>query len=455
MKRSVNSKTGWIAAASAAVAVLVIVVVVLAVMASRNAVHVDAAPTVAEEVSPPAAVGVSEESELPPDFAAQVAEIMDEAVAEDAMGSTVGMISDSETGEVLWSNGQSEEVRPASTMKVLTGAAALLELDHRETVETTVVEGNTPGTIIIRGNGDPTMSVDGNGFYFGSATVTDLADQINAHYAENGGNVISVLVEKGPEDEEFHSTWTRDGMAEGYISPITLVGLDAGRTDPSYDGSPRTDEPDLAVAQELADLVGAARTGDIATADVPADAEPIAVVESAPLVTRVRQMADHSDNVLAEALGREVARVRGEPATFEGSSKAIVDVLREHDLLLENGAKPADASGLSVDNRLTAAQLHEVLSAAARPDGNPEIAPLLDSMPVAAVSGTLANRYNGTEGAGWVRAKTGTLDGTSTLAGVVVTDSGRVLTFALLSNEVDISAARTGADTALSELREL
>lgn len=450
----VKSRTGWIAA-SVAVVVLVVAVVVMAVMASRNAVHVEAAPTVAEVVAPPQAVGTDAESELPAGFADGVAKVMEEAVGADAMGNTVGMVSDAETGQLLWEKDPDEQVRPASTMKILTGAAALLELDHEETVETSVVQGNTPGTIILRGHGDPTLSADGEGFYPGAASIEDLAQQVNEYYSENAGNVISVLVETGPEDQEMHPTWTERGFEDGYVSPITLVSMDAGRTDPSYDGSPRTDDPSIAAAQELAERVGAARTGEIDTSAIPEDAANIAVVESAPLVTRVRQMMDHSDNVLAEALGREVAEARGKPASFAGSAEAIVEVLQENDLLVPNGASPADASGLSVDNLLTAKQLHTVLAAAASPAGNAELAPLLDSMPVAAVSGTLASRYNGTEGAGWVRAKTGTLDGTSTLAGIVVTDSGRVLTFALLSNDVDVSAGRAGADKALSELRQL
>lgn len=450
----VNSRTGWIAA-GVAVAVLIVAVVVMAVVASRNAVHVEAAPIVSEKVAPPQAVGTDADSELPAGFADAVAQIMDDAVEADDMGNTVGMVSDAETGQLLWEKNPNEKVRPASTMKILTGAAALLELDHEKTVETSVVQGDTPGTIILRGHGDPTLSVDGEGFYPGAASIEDLAQQVNDYYSENGGNVISVLVETGPEDQEMHSTWTERGLEDGYVSPITLVSMDAGRTDPSYDGSPRTDDPAIAAAKELASRVGAARTGEIATAEIPEDATDIAVVESAPLVTRVRQMMDHSDNVLAEALGREVAESRGKPASFAGSSEAIVEVLQENDLLVPDGASPVDASGLSVDNLLTAKQLHTVLAAAASPDGNAEIAPLLDSMPVAAVSGTLASRFNGTEGAGWVRAKTGTLDGTSTLAGIVVTDSGRVLTFSLLSNEVDVAAGRAGADEALSELRQL
>lgn len=79
--------------------------------------------------------------------------------------------------------------------------------------------------------------------------------------------------------------------------------------------------------------------------------------------------------------------------------------------------------------------------------------PLLDTLPVAGVSGTLTGRYSGSEGAGWVRAKTGTLDGSSALAGYLVTEGGNVLTFALLSIDAPLLPARAAADEMATALR--
>ena len=42
-------------------------------------------------------------------------------------------------------------------------------------------------------------------------------------------------------------------------------------------------------------------------AKAPSGARQLAVVQSAPLVQRLSEMMDHSDNVLAECIGREVA----------------------------------------------------------------------------------------------------------------------------------------------------
>ena len=119
------------------------------------------------------------------------------------------------------------------------------------------------------------------------------------------------------------------------------------------------------------------------------------------------------------------------------------------------GAQLFDSSGLSVDNRLTALTLDEVINVAVG-DDQPKLRPLVDLLPIAGGSGTLSNRYldtvEGKASAGWLRAKTGSLTGTNTLAGIVTDSSGRVLTFALLSNNAG-PTGRTSLDALAAKLR--
>ena len=60
-------------------------------------------------------------------------------------------------------------------------------------------------------------------------------------------------------------------------------------------------------------------------------------------------------------------------------------------------------------------------------------------LPIAGGSGTLSDRFLGGDpnvsSAGWLRAKTGSLTAVNSLAGVVTDASGRVLTFAFISND--------------------
>ena len=106
------------------------------------------------------------------------------------------------------------------------------------------------------------------------------------------------------------------------------------------------------------------------------------------------------------------------------------------------GAALVDSSGLSVDDRLTAKTLNGAAQAAAGPD-QPAMRPLLDLLPIAGGSGTLADRFLDTASnqgpAGWLRAKTGSLTAINALAGVVTDSSGRVLTFAFISNAAGIN----------------
>ena len=98
--------------------------------------------------------------------------------------------------------------------------------------------------------------------------------------------------------------------------------------------------------------------------------------------------------------------------------------------------------------------LDGILTAAAG-TGKPQLRPLLDLLPVAGATGTLADRYVTVNrpGAGYVRAKTGSLSGVSTLAGYVATRDGAVLTFTLMSSGTPVDVARPAMDAVTAALR--
>ena len=158
-------------------------------------------------------------------------------------------------------------------------------------------------------------------------------------------------------------------------------------------------------------------------------------------------MMNESDNVMAESIGREVAAEQNRPQSFDGAVQAVLGQLDKAKIDTGN-ARLLDSSGLSVDDRLTAETLDGVVNAAAGTD-QPKLRPLLDLLPIAGGSGTLSNRYLDTDGgpaaAGYLRAKTGSLTGTNSLAGIVTDASGRVLTFAFISNNAG-PTGRTAID---------
>jgi len=167
-------------------------------------------------------------------------------------------------------------------------------------------------------------------------------------------------------------------------------------------------------------------------------------------------MLSRSDNDLAEALARQVALTRGEPASFAGASSAIGGVLQG--VLARVGA-PADSvrlqdgSGLSRLDRLQPAALTRLLAATAGSD-RAQLAPVLSGLPVAGFDGTLDDRFRAgpaATAAGVVRAKTGTLNGVGALAGLVRTRDGRLLAFALAADALPVGGTRA-AQTALDRL---
>jgi D-alanyl-D-alanine carboxypeptidase/D-alanyl-D-alanine-endopeptidase (penicillin-binding protein 4) len=98
-----------------------------------------------------------------------------------------------------------------------------------------------------------------------------------------------------------------------------------------------------------------------------------------------------------------------------------------------------DASGLSPLDRLQPSALSRLFALVGQ---DPRFAPILSGLPVAGFDGTLAKRYRtgpAAVAAGSVRAKTGTLNGVSALAGLVRTRSGRLLAFDATANGVALT----------------
>jgi len=98
-------------------------------------------------------------------------------------------------------------------------------------------------------------------------------------------------------------------------------------------------------------------------------------------------------------------------------------------LVLDNGA------GLSRDVRVSARSLGRVLLAAWDGPYMPEFA---SALPVAAVDGTLRNRFNG-DLAGQAHLKTGSLDGVRSLAGYVRNAAGQRVVVVYLHNDPDLT----------------
>lgn len=351
-------------------------------------------------------------------------------------------VLDADTGTVLYQRGATAAAPPASTAKILTATALLAVRKPTDRLTTTVVQGSTPGTVVLVGGGDPTLTgASGRTApdYPGAARIADLAAQVRKLNLPVNRVVVDDSLFTGPS---VSPAWAKDDVPSDYASGITAVMADGGRAAPG--DLVRSATPDLAAGAELAAALDIP-DADITRGRAPKHARVLATVHSAPLGTLVEQMLLASDNVIAECLARQVALAEHQPASFTGAARAVRAVLKG--LGVDPGAGLLDGSGLSAHDRLSTQTLTRVLRLSVTTD---RLRGVLAALPVAAWSGTLAQRYRGPVGraaAGLVRAKTGTLTAVSSLAGVVHDSDGRLLVFALIADRVpdDLTPYAEGA----------
>ncbi len=358
----------------------------------------------------------------------------------------------------LWNQDSTAPQIPASTAKLMTGAALLTSVDPTSRFVTKVVRGDQEGDIVLVGGGDVTLSARNEGVgtvYEGAPLMSDLAAQVKASGVDVQRIVMDTEYWTGPDLADGWQTSDIRGTpasAQGYITRMSPLMVDGDREDPANENSIRTGEPTETAGRALARLLG---TPELPLVDgtAPEGGEVIAQVSSQPMSVLLAQALEKSDNVLAEALARQVAIARGAPPSFQGSAAAILESLE--DLGIDTiGVEVFDGSGLSTNDRVPPAVLAQVVSMAVN-GTPPAMRNLLTGMPIAGVSGSLEDRFQddaSRAGAGWVRAKTGSLEVTYALVGYVPDVDGRLLVFAFVSNGVG-PGTRPALDALAASLR--
>lgn len=356
---------------------------------------------------------------------------LDSQAKDPALATFGAQVIDTNSDEVVWERDAQRPLTPASSTKVLTLAAATLALGEDERITTQVLQGEEEGTVVLRAAGDVWMT---------SAQLDDLAAQV--------GNAKRVVLDTsawaGPQQAPG---WDPENVDEGFVAPMQPAMLYGGRLGATTGDVPRSHTPATDLAHALAKRLG---TDKVEEGDAPQAGVVLGEVHSAPLAERAQEAAKHSDNVMTEAIARELATARGKEASFQGATEATREVLEENDIDL-NGVNIKDNSGLSTENRIPAAVLTRIMDIAATNDA---LRPLLGYLPLAGGEGTLYERYGNSPARGYVRAKTGTLTGVSALAGTAQGESGHVYAFAFLVNDGDILAARKAQDTLAGVLHE-
>ena len=315
------------------------------------------------------------------------------------------------TGEVLYAKNIHKLHHPASTMKLITAAAALAKLGPDFRFKTTfyadaIVNGHVAGNVYLKGKADPVLQEG------------ELEEMVNALrdagvHSVSGGIVV----------DETYLDSVREGP--GWMWDDKPLGLSAL----SIRGGAVEDRA-LAcgtVLKEMLQREGIVVNGEVSDGTVPLGAVVIATHLSPPLADILKLMNKPSDNAIAELIFKTLgAEVKGEPGTWQKGRQVVGEFLEE----IGAAFRVVDGSGLSRYNLVTAELLVNLLVFVYN---NFELMPdYVASLPIAGVDGTLKNRMKGVRAERVLRAKTGTLSGVSALAGYTVTANGEVLAFSIL-----------------------
>jgi D-alanyl-D-alanine carboxypeptidase/D-alanyl-D-alanine-endopeptidase (penicillin-binding protein 4) len=421
-------------------------------------------------------------------------------------GWRVGMIViDVSDGSVLLEENSTERFRPASTVKLVTSLLALDRLGPSYVYTTDILADTTAGYIYLRGSGAPLLSAEDvvrasieTAAHLGRERAWHLRYDVSCFTSEShlpgwdtddwsrvycspvealciGDNILEIVVSSV---DGVIRTWTYPPLSNLVLSVDLTIGpmetlrslvggWESGRPELSLEGSIRPGttaivyKPFAGAPLELASwLESSLRESGLSILSVAEGVSPpeslmltTAVMYSQPLSQIISSMNKWSRNMIAEQLLRTVSlETGGSPGSTGSGCDLAAQMLA--DLVPDcPGVQLADGSGLSRLNRLAPVHLaFVILAASSSLEYGPEF---MASLPVNGVDGTLSHRMVNLP-AGSFRGKTGTLNDTCTIAGLLHTMSGRavVVVIMLEIGEGQVFRARNWQDEAISELYE-
>jgi D-alanyl-D-alanine carboxypeptidase/D-alanyl-D-alanine-endopeptidase (penicillin-binding protein 4) len=367
-------------------------------------------------------------------------------------GSVSGSVIDAGSGRALYGKNATKGYIPASTIKILTSAAALSIFSPQHRFSTRVVSSGKKHITLV-GGGDPYLMKKRAASQPGRATLADLARSTAKRLDQQGVEQVKLGYDaslfSGPA---WHPDWPT--FYADQVTPLSALWVDEGRRGGGPGG--RASDPARAAANEFASALRArgVRVSSVTKEVARKDAPQLALVRSLALDRIVERVLMVSDNDAAEVLLRQAAVGSGRPGSFADGRKAVRARLIKLGAW-DSGAVIRDGSGLSRKNEIPAHTMAQVLRLALQPS-HPELRGVITALPVAGVEGSLRNRFyerGATAGRGLVRAKTGTLNQVTALAGYVRAGDGSLLVYAFLVNRAtDYTGSRVWLDRVLSAL---
>ncbi len=421
--------------------------------------------------------------------------------------SAVGLYVADASGRVLLEHNAAVPMNPASTMKIVTTAAALELLGPGATWRTEahllgrLSNGRLDGDLLLRGGGDPRLTLENLWLLLRDLRSRGLRDIAGALVLDRNAFAVADIdpgafdgeltrpYNQGPDAlllnfRAVRLTFIPDAVARAVRilaePPLAELGIanDLVLADGPCDGWPEKAEADIVTmtlrfrgnfplscgervrhfsllppldyARALFDHLwrgmGGSFSGRARLGATPPGSRPFAVFESSTVLEVVRDTNKNSNNVMARQLYLALSARNGSAATPELSRAAVEAWLASRGLAMPEMVLE-NGAGLSRQERLSARGLGRLLAALWNSPLGPELAA---SLPLAGVDGTLRRRFAGSPAAGRAHLKTGLLDQVRALAGYVHGEGGRTLVVVSLINHANAASAAPAQD-ALAE----
>jgi serine-type D-Ala-D-Ala carboxypeptidase/endopeptidase (penicillin-binding protein 4) len=407
------------------------------------------------------------------------------------------LVSSLDDGKVVFAHDADELLNPASNVKLFTSAAALVRLGPDYRFETEFLTRGPLGhkgeaaTLYVRGKGDPSIiterlwtitsdlfhqglrSVPGDividdtyfdGDRIGPGFDTEHSDRayaaptgavalnwnavaIHVYPADSPGDKVRVEMEP-PSDyfvvENHAVTVSKRSRRRVFVS-TALVGdkqriIVSGRVPADREGMvmwKKIDNPPAYFGYSLKAMLGLhgiAVKGRVKSGATPPDAKRFYVAESDPLDLIIRKLNKTSSNFIAEQLVKTLgAQSKGAPGSWPKGVAAVEEFL-DADVGIPRGSYVMkNGSGLNDTNRFSSAQVVHLLTYMQH--RFPLAPEYLSSLGIAGHDGTVKYRMDGTEAAGRLRAKTGTLENVTALSGYCQAVGGEKFVFSIIAND--------------------
>lgn len=312
---------------------------------------------------------------------------------------------------LLFEYNAEQRMRPASTQKIITAVAALdiLGPDYRISTALSrtghIKDGILYGDLFISAAFDPT---------FNAASLNLFIQSLNQAGIDSvAGRICADLSMK--DSLQWGSGWCWDDDMPR-LTPLLFEETDSFM--PQITARLRTEG------------IGFTTTAEA----IRPDSAILLTACTTPLTDLLQPMMKKSDNLYAEAVFYHLAAHSAVPYASRSHAAHCIDSLTSALGFVPEPFTPADGSGVSLYNYVSARLETAYLKYAFA--HKPIFNVLYPALPISGTDGTLKNRMRETDVRGCVHAKTGTVNGVSSLAGYVTTARGHLLAFCILNQGI-------------------